>query len=141
MRALGLDIGTKRIGVALSDELGMTAQPLAVLENRGKAVIRELANLAKTHEVQCWVVGLPLNMDGTEGPMAQMARGFGAQLEAATRLHVIFWDERLSSVAAERALLEGDVSRQRRRQVIDQVAAALILQGWLDSQAKAPQEE
>jgi putative holliday junction resolvase len=135
MRALALDLGTKTIGLAVSDELGFTGQGLATLQRRGpRQDLDAVHELAKKYGVDRFVIGLPLNMDGSEGPRALATRTFGAALEHATTLPIIYWDERLTTVAAERALLEGDVSRKRRRQVIDQVAAVLILQGWLDAQ-------
>ena len=135
MRALGLDLGTKTIGLAVADELGITAQGLTTLERRGpRKDLEALAERAGEYAVDRFIIGLPLNMDGSEGPRAEMTRKFGAGLEAATQLPVIYWDERLTTVAANRALLEGDVSRKKRREVIDQVAAVLILQGWLDAQ-------
>lgn len=135
MRALGLDLGTKTIGLALSDELGLTAQGLQTWERRGpRKDLEALAGRATEYAVDRFIIGLPLNMDGSEGPRAEMTRKFGAGLEEHTKLPVIYWDERLTTVAANRVLLEGDVSRKKRREVIDQVAAVLILQGWLDSQ-------
>jgi putative Holliday junction resolvase len=138
---MGLDVGTKTVGVAISDGLGLTAQGVTVVRRKTfKADLAALKRLVAEHEVSHLVVGLPLNMDGTEGPRAEASRAFGQSLAEATGLPVDYWDERLSTVAAERALLEADVSRARRREVIDQVAASLILQGWLDAR-RPPQEE
>jgi putative holliday junction resolvase len=135
VRAMGLDLGTKTIGVAISDELRITAQPVTTLRRQSLAKdLAALEALAKEHEVSEVVLGLPLNMDGSEGPRAEATRKFGAALAALGTVH--YQDERLTTVQAERALLEGDVSRKRRKEVIDQVAAVLILQGWLDSKAK-----
>lgn len=135
MRALGLDLGTKTIGIAVSDELGLTAQGLTTLERRGlRRDLEALAERVQEYGVDRFVIGLPLNMDGSEGPRAEFTRKFGTTLEDATKLPVIYWDERLTTVAAHRALSEADVSGKKRKQVIDQVAATLILQGWLDSQ-------
>jgi putative Holliday junction resolvase len=135
MRAFGLDVGTRTVGVALSDELGITAQGLTTLRRTGlRADISALRRLAEAHEVTSAVVGLPLNMDGTEGESAARSRAFGVALEKALEVPVHYWDERLSTVAAHRALRESDLSGERRRAVVDQVAAALILQGWLDRQ-------
>ena len=140
MRAMGLDVGTKTVGVALSDELGFTAQGLTTVRRTNlKADLAALESIAREHAVERVVVGLPLNMDGSEGPRALASRQFGAALEQALGLPVDFWDERLTTVAAERALLEADVSRQKRKQLIDKVAASLILQGWLD--ARAPEHD
>jgi putative Holliday junction resolvase len=138
MRALGLDLGTKAIGLAVSDELGVTAQGLATLERRGpRKDLEALAERARDYGVDRFIIGLPLNMDGTEGPRAEATRKFGAALEAETKRAVLYWDERLTTVAAHRALLEADVSRKKRKEVVDQVAAVLILQGWLDAQPKS----
>ena len=137
MRTLGLDVGTKTVGVALSDELGITAQSLKVLRRRNlKEDVGQLAALVREHEVSRIVIGLPLNMDGTEGPRAAASRSFGQTLSDRLALPVEYWDERLSTVAAERVLLEADLSRKKRKQVIDQLAAAYILQGWLDAQER-----
>lgn len=142
MRALGLDLGTKTIGLAVTDELGITAQGLTTLERKG--LRRDLENLAQTvqdYGVDRFVIGLPLNMDGSEGPRADATRKFGVALENATRLPVIYWDERLTTVAAHRMLLEADVSRQKRKDVVDQIAAVLILQGWMEAQPRTPSPE
>jgi putative holliday junction resolvase len=139
MRTFGLDVGTRTVGVAVSDALGMTAQPLTTLRRTGlRADLAELRRLAEAHEVSHAVVGLPLNMDGSEGPSAAAARAFGEALARALDITVEYQDERLSTVAAQRALLEADVSRARRREVVDQVAAALILQTWLDTRQGNP---
>jgi putative Holliday junction resolvase len=132
---MGLDLGTKTIGLAVSDELGITAQGLTTLERRGpKKDLAALAERVAEYSVERFVIGLPLNMDGSEGSRAEFTRKFGASLEEATKLPVIYWDERLTTVAAHRALSEVDASRKKRKEVIDQVAAVLILQGWLDAQ-------
>jgi putative Holliday junction resolvase len=131
---MGLDLGSKTIGVAVSDELFLTAQPVLTLRRSGlRSDLAGLKQLANEHSVQQIVLGLPLNMDGSEGPMAKAAREFGAAIEAKIGLPVEFWDERLSTAAAERALLEGDVSRKKRREVIDRLAASIILQSWLEA--------
>lgn len=139
MRAMGLDVGTKTVGVAVADELGLTAQPITVIRRSSlKVDLKEIVRLANDRAVDRFVVGLPLNMDGSEGPRAQATRKFGDALAQAAQRPVIYQDERLTTVAAERSLLEADVSRARRREVIDQVAASLILQGWLDAQPRSP---
>ena len=136
MRALALDLGTKTIGLAVTDELGITAQGLTTLERRGpRKDLEALAERVAEYSVDRFIIGLPLNMDGSEGPRAEFTRKFGTSLEEATKLPVIYWDERLTSVAAHRALSEMDASPKKRKQVIDQVAAVLILQGWLDAQS------
>jgi len=135
---MGLDVGTKTVGVAVADELGFTAQPITVVRRSNlKADLAELIRLATERSVDRFVVGLPLNMDGSEGPRAQATRKFGDALAKASNLLILYQDERLTTVAAERSLLEADVSRQKRRQVIDQVAASLTLQGWLDAQPRS----
>lgn len=136
---MGLDVGTKTVGVAVADELGITAQPITVVRRSNlKADLAELIRLAADRSVDRFIVGLPLNMDGSEGPRALATRKFGDALAKASNLLIIYQDERLTTVAAERSLLEADVSRQKRREVIDQVAASLILQGWLDAQPRSP---
>lgn len=134
MRTLGLDVGTKTIGVAVSDGLGLTAQALTTVRRTNlKADLAALVQLAREHEVSRIVVGLPLNMNGTEGPRAEASRKFAEAAGQALEVPVEYWDERLSTVAAERTLLEADLTREKRKQVIDQMAAQFILQGWLDA--------
>ena len=132
-RLMGLDMGSKTIGIALSD-LGRTiATPNLTLRRRKfMADAQALRAIIEENDVGGLVIGLPLNMDGTEGPRCQSVRQFAANLLAEIDIAVAFWDERLSTVTAERALLEADMSRRRRRQVIDKMAAAIILQGALD---------
>ena len=142
MRAFGLDVGTRTVGVALSDPLGITAQTLTTLRRTGlRSDLAALRRLAEAHEVTRAVVGLPLNMDGTEGASAARSRSFGEALAKALDVPVEYWDERLSTVAANRALSESDLSPERRKAVVDQVAAALILQGWLDARRATPPGE
>ena len=130
---LGLDLGEKTIGVALSDRLLSVASPFETLRRRrfGQDAAR-LLEIATAREVGGVILGLPRNMDGSEGPRCQSTRAFARNLARLTDLPIGFWDERLSTVAAERALLEADASRKRRAQVIDSVAASYILQGALD---------
>ncbi len=131
---MGLDLGTKTIGVAVSDGLGLTAQGVTTVRRTSlKADLAALATVVSEHEVTHVVLGLPLNMDGSEGPRAEASRKFADTLTQSLGVTVELWDERLSTVAATRTLLEADVSRARRREVIDQVAAQFILQGWLDA--------
>jgi putative pre-16S rRNA nuclease len=133
-RTLGLDLGDRRIGVALSDPLGLAAHPLLTLTRVGwSADLGRIRDLARENEVVRIVVGLPLAMDGTRGGRVRLTEAFMERVRAATGLPVVPWDERLTTVQAERALLEGDVSRARRRRVIDQVAAAILLQAYLDA--------
>jgi putative Holliday junction resolvase len=134
MRVLGLDVGSKTVGVAVSDPLGITAQGVTTLRRKSvKADVADVKRLAAEHEVSRVVVGLPLNMNGSEGPRAAASRAFGDAVSQATGLPVEYQDERLTTVAAERVLLEADLSRKKRREVIDQLAAQLILQVWLDA--------
>lgn len=129
----GLDLGTVTIGVAVSDGLRSVASPIETIKRTkfGKDADALLA-ICKDRTIQGIVLGLPLNMDGSEGPRCQATRAFARNLSARTDLPIGFWDERLSTVAAERALLEADTSRKRRSEVIDHVAASYILQGALD---------
>jgi putative Holliday junction resolvase len=142
MRTLGLDYGTKTIGVAVSDGLGLTAQTVTTIRRTSlKADLAALKELVSEYEAERFVVGLPLNMDGSEGPRAEATRKFADTLTQALGLPVELVDERLSTVAAQRTLLEADLSRARRREVIDQMAAQFILQGWLDARRPASSEE
>ena len=134
MRILGLDLGSKTIGVAISDELHLIAQGLFTLKRKGSQQdIRELEKLIEEQNVKKLVIGLPKNMNNTLGPSAKMVLSFIEELTKSVDLPVVTWDERLSTVAAEKALLEADMSRKKRKRVIDTVAAQLILQGYLDS--------
>jgi len=130
---IGLDVGTKTIGVAVSDPLRMFAQPVETVGRKGlKTDLPKLQALVVRHEVDAIVVGLPLELDGSESRSARLARQVGDGLGELTGLPVHYVDERFSSVEAERALVQQDVSRKRRKQIIDQAAAVLILQGYLD---------
>lgn len=135
MRSMGLDYGDRKIGVALSDELGWTAQGLEVIRwsNDQAEVVQRLRSIVKEYEVGDIVVGLPKNMNGTIGPRGELSIAFAESLNQELQLPVHMVDERLSTVAAERTLLEADVSRKKRKQVIDKMAAAIILQTYLDS--------
>ena len=129
----GLDLGEKTIGVAVSDPLRRVATPLETVRRRKFTLdAARLLEIAAGRTLGGLVLGLPRNMDGSEGPRCQSTRAFARNLSALTDLPIGFWDERLSTVAAERALLEADTSRKRRAQVIDHVAAGIILQGVLD---------
>lgn len=135
-RWLGLDLGHVRIGVALSDPLGMTAQPLTVLKSSGtQRDIIAIGELVNQHEVTQVIVGLPLNMNGTESSTTRKIREFTGKLAGRLNVPVFFVDERLTSKQAERAMIEGNVRREKRKEKIDQVAAALLLQSALE---KAP---
>lgn len=133
-----MDVGQRRIGIAVSDPLELFAQGHSVLK-RGVSLRQDLEALKDVivrDEVEGVVIGLPKNMDGTEGFMAEEIRAFGERLGEKTGLPLIFWDERLTTVAAERVLLEADLSRKKRKQKIDQVAAVFILQNYLDYRKK-----
>lgn len=130
---MGLDLGEKTIGIAVSDPRRSVATPVETLRRRKFGLdAAGLLAVADARGVVGVVLGLPLNMDGSEGPRCQSTRAFARNLSGLTDLPIGFWDERLSTVAAERALLEADTSRRRRAQVIDHVAAGYILQGFLD---------
>ena len=132
-RLMGLDLGTKTLGLALSDVTRTIASGLTTLSrSKFSADARHLLELASQHGVGGLVVGLPLNLDGSEGPRAQATRAFARNLSKLTPLPILYWDERLSTAEAERTLLEADLSRRRRAQVVDKVAATLILQSALD---------
>ena len=131
---MGLDIGEKRIGIAISDPLCYTAQGKTVMERRGvEADIQQIKDLVAAEKVSALVAGLPKNMDGSIGEGAERVLSFVRLLEAALSMAVILWDERWTTVEATRVLLEADMTRRKRRKVVDKVAAVLILQGYLDS--------
>ena len=133
-RILALDYGTKRIGIALSDELGWTAQPLETLNRRTlDRDIAHIASLVGTHEVGQVLLGFPLQLDGRVGPAIQAMREFQAQLEEGVPVPVILWDERLTTKAAEDLLIAADVSRKKRKGVVDRIAASILLQSYLAS--------
>ena len=136
MRVLGLDVGTKTIGVAVSDEMGWTAQGVETIkinEEKNELGIDRIQELIKQYEVNTIVVGLPKNMNGTIGPRGKACESFAEFLAGRFNLNIVLWDERLTTIAAERLLISADVSRKKRKQVIDKMAAVLILQGYLDS--------
>ena len=136
-RLMALDVGSKTIGVATSDMTRMLATPLMTVKRTKLAVdLGVLGELAKKHEARALAIGLPLNMDGTEGPRAQATRAFARNLSKLTALPIALWDERWSTAAVERALIEADASRKKRKAVVDQHAAAYILQGALDRLAR-----
>ena len=137
-RILALDYGTKRIGVALSDELGWTAQPLETFERR--TLDRDLAHiqeLVQAHDVKQVLVGLPFRLNGEEGPAAKAVQGFVDCLGKALAVPVVTWDERLTTREAEDLLIAADVSRKKRKGVVDRVAAAILLQGYLEAHTGA----
>ena len=130
---IGLDLGEKTIGVAVSDALRSVASPLETVRRRKFTLdVSRLEEIIASRFIAGMVIGLPRNMDGSEGPRCQSTRAFARNVDARGGVPITFWDERLSTVAAERALLEADTSRKRRAEVIDHVAASYILQGALD---------
>lgn len=138
MRILGLDIGSRTIGVALSDEMGWTAQGIETLrfkENDMDAAIPKLSAYVQQYEISTIVVGLPKHMNGTIGERGAICQAFGERLRDILQVEVVFWDERLTTVAAHKYLMEADMSRKKRKKVVDKVASVLILQGYLDSQS------
>ncbi|WP_088066986.1 Holliday junction resolvase RuvX [Gottfriedia luciferensis] len=136
MRALGLDVGTKTIGVAVSDAFGWTAQGIETVrinEERQKFGLDRLKEIIDSYEIDKIIVGLPKNMNGSIGERGEACKRFAKMIEEEFNLPVILWDERLSTMAAERLLISADVSRKKRKQVIDKMAAVVILQNYLDS--------
>ncbi len=132
-RLLGLDLGTKTIGLALSDVGRQIASPLETIRRvKFQADAAALLRIAEKHAIAGLVIGLPLNMDGSEGPRVQSTRAFVRNLAPLTSLPIVFWDERMSTLAVTRTLLDADASRARRAEVVDKMAAAYILQGALD---------
>jgi putative Holliday junction resolvase len=141
VRILALDVGRKRIGIAVSDPLGITAQGLEVLERKNwDKDLARLQEIARPYEVQEILVGLPRHMDGRLGEQAEEILALARALGEALGAKVATWDERLSTVEAERVLIAADLSRTRRRRVVDQVAATLILQAYLDSHQRSNKE-
>ncbi len=137
MRCMGLDVGSKTIGVAISDAMGWTAQGIETIKINEQIQdfgYKRLKELIKEYEVTKVVVGLPKNMNGTIGPRGEICQEFAKNIERKFNVPVVLWDERLTTMAAERVLLEADVSRGKRKKVIDKMAAVMILQGYLDSQ-------
>ncbi|ENH97611.1 hypothetical protein J416_06353 [Gracilibacillus halophilus YIM-C55.5] len=135
-KILGLDVGSKTIGVAISDAFGWTAQGLKTIhwEEPNYESVKETFNqLIDEHTIEKVVVGFPKNMNGTVGPRGEASQNFAAFLEKTFDIEVDLWDERLTTMAAEKVLLEADVSRKKRKKVIDKMAAVMILQGYLDS--------
>ncbi|WP_459480637.1 Holliday junction resolvase RuvX [Clostridium saccharoperbutylacetonicum] len=133
MRILGLDVGSKTIGVAVSDPLGFTAQGLTTIRRTNKEKdIQEIKNFCDQYDAKVILIGLPKNMNGTIGLSGEIIMAFGKLLEEELKLEVKFWDERLTTVAAHRAMLEADLSRNKRKKIVDKVASTFILQGYLD---------
>lgn len=145
MRIMGLDFGSKTVGVAVSDSLLITAQGLEIVprkeENKLRRTLARIEELIEEYEVEEIVVGLPKNMNGTEGERVTLTKEFAEKLERRTGLSVILWDERLTTVAADKAMIEAGIRREKRRDYVDKIAAALILQGYLDRRADKKKEE
>lgn len=149
MRILGLDFGSRTVGVAVSDGLLLTAQGVETIERKDENKLRKTAarieELVKEYEITTIVIGLPKNMNNTEGERVEKTKAFGEMLERRTGLPVVYWDERLTTVAAEQVLMESGVRRENRKAVIDKIAACFILQGYLDhirfSQAESVQTD
>lgn len=139
MRIMGLDFGSRTTGVAVSDPLGITAQGVETIvrkdENKLRQTCARIEELIKEYEIEEIVLGYPKNMNNTAGERAEKAEAFKAMLERRTGKPVILWDERLTTIAAERVLMESGVRRENRKAVVDKIAAVLILQGYLDSRS------
>lgn len=133
MRILGLDVGQRTIGVAVSDPLGFTAQGLTTIRRTNKEKdIEEIRRFCNEYNVEVIVIGLPKNMNGTIGPSGEIIMAFGKLIEEELAIEIKFWDERLTTVAATKAMLEADLSRNKRKKIVDKVASTYILQGYLD---------
>lgn len=137
MRIMGLDYGSKTVGVALSDELGITAQPIMTIErksaNKLRKTLAQIEELIEAYEVSFVVLGYPKNMNNTEGARVEVTKEFKEHIERRTGLEVILWDERLTTVESERILMESGVRREHRKEYIDKMAAAIILQSYMDA--------
>lgn len=134
-RVLGIDCGDVRVGVAVSDELGFMAHPLETIDVRRTKAVARIAELAAERDVETIIVGMPRNMNGTHGPASEKATKFAAELRAALPCMIITWDERLTTVSAQRSLQEAGRKAKDQKNIIDQAAAQVILQSWLDAQA------
>jgi putative holliday junction resolvase len=134
-RVLGIDYGDVRVGVAISDELGFMAHPLETIDLRKTAPVARIRDLAAEREVETIVVGLPRNMNGTHGPASEKAAKFAEELRTALPCKIISWDERLTTVSAQRSLQAAGRKAKDQKNIIDQAAAQVILQSWLDAQA------
>ena len=137
MRIMGLDYGSKTVGVALSDELGITAQPIMTIERKSENKLRktlaQIEELIDANEVSFVVLGYPKNMNNTEGPRGEATREFKEHIERRTGLEVVLWDERLTTAESERILMDSGVRREHRKEYIDKMAAAIILQSYMDA--------
>ncbi|HET7658121.1 MAG TPA: Holliday junction resolvase RuvX [Bacillales bacterium] len=136
MRIIGLDVGTKTIGVAVSDEMGWTAQGIETIPRRAgdaKSGIDRLRELVNEYQPEKIVVGLPKNMDGSIGPSGEACQQFANRIGKLFGIPIVMWDERLTTMAAQKVLISADMSRKKRKKVVDKLAASLILQGFLDN--------
>lgn len=140
MRIMGLDFGSKTVGVAVSDSLLITAQGLEIIrrkeENKLRRTLARIEELIEEYEVEEIVLGLPKNMNATEGIRVELTMEFREKLERRTGLPVVMWDERLTTVVAQKTMIEAGIRRENRKQYVDKIAAALILQGYLDSRSR-----
>ncbi|MFB4166562.1 Holliday junction resolvase RuvX [Virgibacillus sp. JSM 102003] len=137
MKIIGLDVGSKTIGIAVSDAFGWTAQGLTTIkwdEQEIHSADEQLEKILKEHEIEKAVIGLPKNMNNTIGERGKASERYAKHIEESYNIPTILWDERLTTIAAERVLLQADVSRKKRKKVIDKMAAVMILQGYLDQQ-------
>lgn len=145
MRIMGLDFGSKTVGVAISDPLFITAQGIEIIrrkeENKLRQTLARIEALIVEYEVGEIVLGLPKNMNATEGERVEKTREFGDRLSRRTGLPVSFWDERLTTVAADKAMMEAGIRRENRKEHVDKLAAVFILQGWLDERAMRKEQE
>ena len=141
MRIMGLDFGSKTVGVAVSDSLLITAQSLEIIrrkeENKLRRTLARIEELIEEYEVEEIVLGLPKNMNATEGIRVELTMEFREKLERRTGLPVVMWDERLTTVVAQKTMIEAGIRRENRKEYVDKIAAALILQGYLDSRREA----
>lgn len=144
MRIMGLDFGSKTVGVAVSDPLGITAQGVEIVrrksENKLRRTLARIEELIAAYGVTELVLGLPRNMNGTEGPRCEKTREFKELLEKRTGLCVTLWDERLTTVAADRSMMDAGLGRQERKEYVDEIAAIFILQGYMDARAMRERE-
>lgn len=137
MRILGLDVGDRTIGVAISDPLGFTAQGITTIRRKNEKIdIEKIVEICKEYQVETIVSGLPKNMNGTIGEQAEKVQRFCEALSEHIDIEIKFWDERLTTVAAHRIMIEADMSRKKRKGLVDKVASTYILQGYLDSLSK-----
>jgi putative Holliday junction resolvase len=145
MRIMGLDVGAKTVGVAVSDPLLLTAQSLEIVRRKSENKLRQtyarIEELAQEYEVGRFVVGLPKNMNATEGERAEKSRAFADALFRRTGIEVVLWDERLTTVAADKLMMEAGIRRENRKDYVDAIAASYILQGYLDFLAGQKEEQ